>query len=316
VAVTGFDKGDSGDFLGIHNVYPQESSSFVTIMKGCNEHCRYCIVPDVRGPERNRDFLSIEQEVRRLVDSGIKEVTLLGQKVNAYEFKGETFASLLQRLDKNEGLQRLRFTSPHPRHMTSDVTDLYGNLRTLCNSIHLPVQSGSNTTLKRMGRRYTREDYLDIVKRLRDRMPDIAISTDLIIGYPGESEQDFLETLSLIDEVAFSSAFSFKFSPRPGTPAFKLEDDISEAEKSARLDAVHKLVNKYEQRFKQSLLNQTLDVLVESEGRISGQLSGRAGNFQIVNFMHPLPLNQMAKKLVSVKISKIHPNSLEGVAVE
>ncbi|MBN2803579.1 MAG: tRNA (N6-isopentenyl adenosine(37)-C2)-methylthiotransferase MiaB [Deltaproteobacteria bacterium] len=316
IALVGFGDGSDDDFLGLKSIYPSESSALVTIMKGCNEHCRYCIVPSVRGPERNRSIESIEKEVRNLTEQGIKEVTLLGQKVNAYKHEGMIFSDLLIRLDKIEKLERLRFTSPHPRHMTKDVTDLYGQLRTLCGAIHLPAQSGSNNTLKSMGRRYTREEYLDIVERLRKKIPDISISTDLIVGYPGETEEDFKETLSLIKEAGFSSAFSFKFSPRPGTPAFKLDNDVSEDEKSERLSRVHEIISKQEFEFRQSLKGKNLQVLVDGKGRLDSQLSGRGENFQIVNFQHSKSLEEMFGKIVTVEITEVNSNSLLGVAVE
>lgn len=315
IAVTGFSEGNAEDFLSIEHVSENEVSAFVTIMKGCQERCRYCIVPTVRGPERHRGAEQILNEIRHVVSLGVREITLLGQKVNAWQEGERRFFDLLMEIDKVAGLERLRFTSPHPRHMTPEVIDCFGQLRTLCEAIHLPVQAGANTTLKRMGRRYTREDYLNIVERLRKARPDISISTDLIIGYPGETEDDFRETLSLIEEVGFSSAFSFKFSPRPFTPAEKLNDDVPEDVKSARLAAVHELVNAQETAFRNGLRNSELEILVEGEGRMKSQLSGRARNHQIVNFVSAHPLSQMIGKLITVRVTDIHPNSLEGEIV-
>ncbi|MBN2528629.1 MAG: tRNA (N6-isopentenyl adenosine(37)-C2)-methylthiotransferase MiaB [Deltaproteobacteria bacterium] len=315
IAVTGFSEGRAEDFLSIERVAQGEVTAFVTIMKGCQERCKYCIVPTVRGPERHRGAEQILHEIRNLVASGVKEITLLGQKVNAYQADGLRFSDLLKMIDEVAGLERLRFTSPHPRHMTPDVTDCFGQLRTLCEAIHLPVQSGSNATLKRMGRRYTREDYLAVVARLKQACPEISISTDLIIGYPGETEAEFEQTLSLIEEVGYSAAFSFKFSPRPFTPAGKLDDDVSEEEKSRRLANVHALVNQQEKSFRDNLRNSVLEVLVEGEGRMDRQLTGRARNYQIVNFVSAQSINEMVGKLVNVRVTEVHPNSLEGELV-
>lgn len=312
ISLTGFTDGKAEDFLSIKKVAANEVSALVTIMKGCQECCKYCIVPTVRGPERNRPMIQILDEVSDLVSQGVKEITLLGQKVNAYQHEDVNFAQLLGEVDAIKGLERLRFTSPHPRHMTPEVIELFGILPSLCEAIHLPVQAGSNRTLKRMGRRYTREDYLDVVARLRKSCPDIAISTDLIIGYPGETESDFADTLNLIETVGFTSAFSFKYSPRPFTFANKLEDDVDETEKSRRLSLVHEIINRQELQFRQSLQQSIVEVLVEGEGRLENQLSGRARNFQIVNFLSPQPLDTLIGKLVKIKITQVHPNSLEG----
>lgn len=312
ITVTGFSEGRPEDFLSIEHVATNEVSAFVTIMKGCQERCRYCIVPTVRGPERHRGAEQIIAEIEHIISMGVKEITLLGQKVNAWKEGDLVFSDLLKMIDQIQGLERLRFTSPHPRHMTPDVTACFGQLRALCESIHLPVQAGANRTLKRMGRRYTREDYLDVVHRLRESCPDISISTDLIIGYPGETDEDFEATLSLIEEVGFSAAFSFKFSPRPFTPAEKLDDDVPEAVKAERLTRVHSLINAQEVAFREGLRNSEVEVLVEGEGRMENQLTGRARNFQIVNFVSPAGLADMIGKLVNVRITNIHPNSLEG----
>jgi len=251
-------------------------------------------------------------EVRGLVKRGVREVTLLGQKVNAYAAGGVDFAELLRRLDDVDGLLRLRFTSPHPRHMTDDLIGLYGRLRTLCPAIHLPVQAGSDRVLAAMGRRYTRADYLRVVEKLRAREKDMAISTDLIVGFPGESQRDFEQTLSLIGEAGFSSAFSFMYSPRPGTAAWDLHDDVPLVEKERRLAAAHVVIDASERRFRETLPGTRQDVLVEGKGRMPGQLTGRAGNFQIVNFTCDRPFDEVCGRLVPVVVTAINPNSLEG----
>jgi len=310
----GFDAGHPEDFLALSEAVAAPISAFVTVMKGCEERCLYCIVPSVRGPERHRPLDDIEGEVRRLVAGGTQEVTLLGQKVNAWREGEHSFADLLARLDNIEGLLRLRFTSPHPRHMSPEVARAFGSLRTLCEAIHLPAQSGSDRTLKRMRRRYRVDDYLATVTALRAARPDIAISTDLIVGYPGETEEDFAQTLALVEAVRFSGAFSFKYSVRPGTPAEKLGDDVSEAEKASRLSRLHEVVLRHEQAFRAQQLGRTLEVLVEGQGRMPRQWSGRARNNQIVNFTCPSDVCDPALRgqLVRVAITRVNPNSLEG----
>ncbi len=318
LALTGFDRGRPEDFL-IAGPPPsrREATAFVTIMKGCQERCAYCIVPTVRGPERHRPIEDVESEVRDLVSGGVVEVTLLGQKVNAYRSGEAGFADLLRCLDSVEGLERLRFTSPHPRHMTSDVTSSFGKLRSLCESIHLPVQSGSNRILSGMGRRYNVEDYLLVVTRLREACPSIGISTDLIVGYPGETEEDFEETLALIDRVGFCGAFSFKYSPRPGTKAARLDDDVPADEKARRLDAVHERIENLERRWRRSMVGARLEILVASAGRMPGQVSGRARNSQIVNFVPTdgRTIKDLVGHFVEVEVTAAHPHSLEGKPV-
>jgi tRNA-2-methylthio-N6-dimethylallyladenosine synthase len=198
--------------------------------------------------------------------------------------------------------------------MTEELISEFGKLKTLCEAIHIPVQSGSNRILKKMGRRYTRENFLHTVKKLKENCPDIAISTDLIIGYPDETEEDFMQTISLIDEAGFSGAFSFKYSPRPQTPAARRVDNVSPEEKSRRLKLVHDVILKNSSTFTQALLGKELEVLVEGRGRMERQLTGRARNFQIVNFVpdEDKPLDSYMGKLVKVKITGINPNSLEG----
>ncbi len=315
LVLTGFDRGRPEDFLTPGpGTSRREATAFVTIMKGCQERCAYCIVPTVRGPERHRPIEDVESEVRGLVASGVVEVTLLGQKVNAYQSGEVGFAELLRRLDSVEGLERLRFTSPHPRHMTPDVTSSFGRLRSLCESIHLPVQSGSSRILSRMGRRYNVEDYLLVVSKLREACPAIGISTDLIVGYPGETNEDFAETLALIDRVGFSGAFSFKYSPRPGTRAASLDDDVPQDEKVRRLDAVHERIENLERRWRGSMVGTKLEVLVTNEGRMPGQVSGRARNSQIVNFVPTdgSTIDDLVGRLVEVEVTAAHSHSLEG----
>jgi tRNA-2-methylthio-N6-dimethylallyladenosine synthase len=316
-AITGFDAGEPGDFLVADAALGNDSpTAFVTVMKGCDERCAYCIVPTVRGPERCRPADDIVDEVRALTASGVREVTLLGQKVNAYRHGSTDFVALLKRLDATPGLERLRFVSPHPRHMEPALTSLFGRLRTLCESIHLPLQAGASSVLGRMRRRYSADEYLDVVERLRRDCPEIAITTDVIVGYPGETVAEFDETLQIIDRARFNGAFSFKYSPRPGTPAAALADDVPQEEKARRLVLVHERIGGLEREWRSSLLGRVLEVLVAHEGRLDGQIGGRARNGQIVNFLAPggEGLPHFRGVLVEVKVTAIHPHSLEGDA--
>jgi tRNA-2-methylthio-N6-dimethylallyladenosine synthase len=316
---TGFDQGLSTDFLPTTSGQGDRPvSEFVTIAKGCDERCNYCIVPSVRGPERFRRPREVTSEVTILVDEGVREVTLLGQKVNAYESGGTSFAELLGRLDDIEGLARLRFTSPHPRHMSDELIAAFGQLRTLCEYIHLPVQSGSDRVLKKMGRRYTIGLYKEIVAKLRESCPQILISTDIIVGFPGETETDFQETLDLLEAIRFSGAFSFKFSPRPGTPAASLPDEIPQEEKVRRLAAAHEIIDRIEGETRLNMVGKTFEVLVAGHGRNPGQLTGRARNHQIINFLPEkgVKISATRGRLVNVEVTKALPHSLEGVPAD
>ncbi len=314
-AIIGFDQGLDGDFL-MTRVPGAKSdvSAFVTVMKGCSERCHYCIVPTVRGPERFRGADDIISEVRLLVGNGTKEIMLLGQKVNAYSGGELSFAGLLERLDGISGLERIRFTSPHPRHMTDELIGCFGTLRTLCESIHLPVQSGSDKTLKHMGRRYTAGFYREVTQKLKAACPQILISTDFIVGYPGETEADFEETIRLIKDVRFAGVFSFKYSPRPHTVAAELTDDVSPEEKARRLARLHDVIGKVELEIKTSLVGTTHQVLVEGEGRNPGQMTGRARNNQIINFIPSggAKLTCGIGQLADVQVVRVLPHSLEG----
>ena len=313
---TGFDKGNPEDFL---TSYPGEESSpasqFLTIMKGCSQRCTYCIVPSVRGPERDRDVDGILKDAQNLVDAGAKELVLLGQKVNGYKKEGITFPKLLSILNDIDGLERLRFTSPHPMHMTDELIQAFADLDTLCESIHLPVQAGSDAVLAKMRRRYTRAEYIDIAQRLKSTSPGFLISTDLIVGFPGETDADFEATLDLCEIVRFSGAFSFKYSPRPGTVAAeKMRDDVKDEEKSRRLSRLHETIERIEREIRNHLVGQTHEILVEGEARMPGQLTGRTRNNQIVNVKYPKDaiLREWQGQLVRVSITKAMPHSLEG----
>ena len=315
--IIGFDEGLEGDFLT--TTVPgtrSDATAFVTVMKGCSEKCNYCIVPTVRGPERFRPAGDIVSEVELLVENGTKEIMLLGQKVNVYSEGDLSFAGLLRRLDGISGLERIRFTSPHPRHMTDDLIACFGSMRTLCESIHLPVQSGSEKTLRSMGRRYTADFYREVTDKLKSACPEILISTDFIVGYPGETEADFEETIRLIEDVRFAGVFSFKYSARPQTVAAELVDDVTEEEKARRLARLHDVTGNVEREIKQRLVGTNHQVLVEGNGRNPGQLTGRARNNQIINFIPSsgAKLNSEGGvgQLIDVQVVRVLPHSLEG----
>ena len=318
--LTGFDKGLPEDFLSSHPVIDQNRpSQFLTIMKGCSQRCTYCIVPSVRGPERDRDVDSILKDAESLVAAGAKELVLLGQKVNGYKKDGITFSRLLSMLNDIDGLERLRFTSPHPMHMSDALIEAFAALNTLCESLHLPVQAGSNDVLARMKRRYTREEYIDVARRLKQAVPGFQISTDLIVGFPGETEAQFEETLTLSETVRFSGAFSFKYSPRPGTvAATQMADDVPETEKSKRLDRLHQVIDRIEGEIKEEMVGQIHEILVEGPAKLPGQLTGRARNNQIINVNIPdsTILKKWIGKLIRVRIEKAMPHSLEGTIKE
>lgn len=214
------------------------ASAHITIMRGCNKRCTYCIVPLVRGVERSREAAEVEAEVEKAVAAGVKEVCLLGQTVNSYRTGKDDFASLLRRLQGVSGLERIRFTSPHPRHFDSPTIRAMAECDKVCRHVHLPLQSGSNALLKKMRRQYTRERFLEIVAEMRERIPGIGITTDIITGFVGETARDFEDTLAMLETVRFDAAFTFSYSPREGTPAFLEPEDLTEAEKQERLEAV------------------------------------------------------------------------------
>jgi tRNA-2-methylthio-N6-dimethylallyladenosine synthase len=230
-----FDRGRPEDFASPPvRTGRAAASAYVTVMKGCNGACSFCIVPSLRGPERCRPAGDVVRDVRSLVAAGAREVTLLGQTVNSWSAAGQSFADLLAMVDAVEGLERIRYTSPYPGYVTMDLARAHGNLASLCEHMHLPVQSGSDRVLGRMNRGYSAGDYLRAVDLLRSRRPDLALSTDMIVGFPGETDEDFERTLDLVRRVGFDTMFSFKYSPRPGTPAADWADDVPAGVKQAR----------------------------------------------------------------------------------
>jgi tRNA-2-methylthio-N6-dimethylallyladenosine synthase len=288
----------------------------VTISEGCNRQCSFCIVPLARGKERVRESASILREVEALVANGFIEVILLGQTVNSYvDRTGEKlgFAQLLKQMASIPGLKRIRFTSPHPSDFTDELLDVMTSCPQVCNHIHLPVQSGSSRVLKAMRRGYTRERYLDIIRKIHNSSRAIAISTDIIVGFPGETEGDFRDTLSLLDEVQYDSAFSFKYSPRPNTAALSLSDEISEEEKGRRLKILQDKQRRIQARINSVYVGKVLEVLVEDRARSRYRLSGRATNNKIVNFDGP---ENLMGHIVCVEINGFTPNSLKGIWIQ
>ncbi len=287
--------------------------AYLTIMEGCNHVCSFCVVPRTRGPEVCRSLSDIVSEARELIGRGYAEIMLLGQTVNAWRMDGADFADLLGALDALPGLQRLRFTTSHPEHVTERLAGAFGSLRTLCPYLHLPVQSGSDRILAAMRRGYTRQGYLEKIRLLRDRRPDLALSTDVIVGYPTESEEDFQATVSLLDAVKFDTLFSFSYSARPGTTAFFATDDVPSAEKRRRL----RLVNERQQRQQKvalaALVGSRQQVTIDSVSpEDEGRIAGRTPHFRIVHLAAP---SGWMGKTIEVEIEAAGANSLMGRAV-
>jgi len=288
--------------------------AWVTIIEGCNEFCSFCVVPYTRGHERMRPAADILAEVREAARGGRVEVQLLGQIVNHYQapdVPGCDFADLLERVSAVEGIARVRFASPHPRHVTPRLIAAIRDLPKVCKHLHMPVQSGSNEILKAMRRRYTREEYLDLVAGLRQEVPGIALSTDMIVGFPGETDRDFELTLDLVREVRFHSMYSFKYSPRPNTLADKrMPDDVLEAEKSRRILALQDLQRQIQIGWHERALGTVEDVLVDSVSRRrSWEVAGRTSGNTVVNFPGP---SEWIGRLMPVRLTGYGPNSLRG----
>jgi tRNA-2-methylthio-N6-dimethylallyladenosine synthase len=291
--------------------------AWVTIIEGCNEFCAFCVVPYTRGHERMRPVAVILAEVEAAVRSGRHEIQLLGQIVNHYQAPDDPacdFASLLRRVSAVPGVWRVRFASPHPRHVNQRLIDVLRDVPEVCRHLHMPVQSGSNRILGLMRRRYTREFYLDLVERLRRDVPGIALSTDVIVGFPTEREADFDETLDLVRRARYHSMFSFKYSPRPNTLALKrLPDDVSEADKTRRIMALQALQRDIQGQWFESAVGHVEGVLVDGVSRRRGaELTGRTSGNTVVNFPGP---SDWIGRLVGVRITGAAPNSLRGEVV-
>jgi tRNA-2-methylthio-N6-dimethylallyladenosine synthase len=291
--------------------------AYVTIIEGCNEFCSFCVVPYTRGHERMRRVADILADARLAVATGAREVQLLGQIVNHYQAPDDAscdFAALLERLNGVEGLERIRFASPHPRHVTARMIGAMRDLPKVCRHLHLPVQSGSTRVLAAMRRRHTREEYLALVDRVRDAMPDIALSTDMIVGFPGETDADFEETLSLVRSVRYHSMFSFKYSPRPNTLALqRLGDDVTEEEKTRRIVLLQALQKDVQGELFQASVGRVETVLIDSRSRRRPwELSGRTSGNTVVNLSGD---PSWIGRIMPVRITRANPNSVRGEAL-
>ena len=283
----------------------REFQAWVQISVGCNCVCAYCIVPSTRGREVSRPAKELVEEVKRLADEGVKEVTLLGQNVNSYGRdlpKGQktTFAELLAMIDAIDGIERIRYTSPHPKDMREDVIRAHAELPSLCEHIHLPLQSGSSRILKRMRRTYNRERYLERVALIREHVPDCAITTDIIVGFPGETEEDFEQTLEVVDQVGYDGAFTFIFSPRRGTEAAEMEDQVPHRVKRERMERLVELVQRRARERAQRFVGRTMEVLVEGPSRTDpAKLRGRTRHNKVVNFTGLASPGEMAQVTIT-----------------
>ncbi|MDE3017117.1 MAG: tRNA (N6-isopentenyl adenosine(37)-C2)-methylthiotransferase MiaB [Pseudomonadota bacterium] len=292
---------------------PQGVSAFLSVQEGCDKFCSFCVVPYTRGAEYSRPLAAIEQEARRLVDQGALEITLLGQNVNAYhgDNGGSTasLADVIARLAAIHGLERIRYTTSHPRDMSDDLIAIHGTEPKLMPFLHLPVQSGSDAILKKMNRKHTAEFYLDIIARLRASRPDIAFSSDFIVGFPGETEKDFEDTLTLVEQVKYAQAYSFKYSPRPGTPAAG-DEQIAEDVKDGRLQRLQALLRMQQTAFNESSVGKTMQALLDRDGKLEGQLLGKSPYMQSV---HVRDAENLRGQLVDVAVTGAYLNSLAAV---
>ncbi len=292
------------------------TSAHITIMRGCNKRCTYCIVPTVRGVERSRSAAEVIAETRHIVSQGVREICLLGQTVNSYRDDGPdgkvSFADLLRRLQEVDGLRRIRFTSPHPRHFDSDTIRAIAECDKVCNHVHMPLQSGSNSLLKKMRRQYTRERYLEIVEELRATLPGVAITTDIIAGFVGETEEDFEDTLSLMRAVRFDHAYMFSYSPREGTPSFDEVETLSAADKQLRLERVIELQMTHTEERLDALVGRTEEILIESpSSRDATEWVGKTGDFKKVIVPYAPGVEKGA--LVNARIRERRGLTLRGI---
>ena len=291
---------------------------YITIIEGCDKFCAYCVVPYTRGKERSRTSASVLEEARQLVDLGYTEIQLLGQNVNSYRDPSgiKTFAELLVAVASVAGIRRVRFTTSHPRDFGRDIIEAIDAVPALCDHVHLPVQSGSTRVLDAMSRLYTREQYLERIGWIQGARRDISLTSDLIVGFPGETEREFEETLSLLDVVGYDSVFTFKYSARPNTPALKLEDAISDEEKALRLAALNAKQKQIGARRNQRHVGQVLEAMVEGKNAARGQWVGRTSQIKVLNFTAPEGVEPATGSYVPVRVTGSFPNSLVGEMVQ
>lgn len=291
---------------------PRNVTAFLTVQEGCDKFCTFCVVPYTRGSEVSRPLTQLLAEARKLVDSGVRELTLLGQNVNAWHGEDEKgraigLGDLLYRLADIPGLARLRYTTSHPRDMDDRLIEAHRDLRILMPYLHLPVQSGSDRILKAMNRRHKASEYVALIERIRSVRPDIALSGDFIVGFPGETDEDFEDTMKLVREVNYAQAYSFKYSTRPGTPGADLPDHLPEDVKGERLARLQALLLEQQQAFMHSKVGQTMELLLEKPGRMPGQLIGRSPWLQSVNVD---AISSQIGDIINVRINAVGPNSL------
>ncbi|QSH41647.1 tRNA (N6-isopentenyl adenosine(37)-C2)-methylthiotransferase MiaB [Lentisphaerota bacterium ZTH] len=311
--------------MGSHYQMPDSKpcQAFIAVTRGCNRFCSYCIVPHVRGREISREIHDVVEEAKELVASGIKEIMLLGQNVAAYGLNGDTkpppeghspFADLLRELNSIDGLERIRFTSPYPSYFNDKLIDAIAELPKVCHNVHLPLQSGSDRILKKMNRQYTAEQYLEIACKMKQRIPDITFSTDVIVGFPGSTEEDFIKTRNIMNNVGFDNAFIFKFSPREGTPAALMEDQVPQEEKERRNQILLQDLEKRTAEHNLKLVGTVQEVLVEGPSRRNAdRWSGKTSTAKVVMF--PPDSTTERGKLVKVKIARCTAVSLFGELV-
>ncbi len=310
---TDFPEEDKFDFLPEAPKAKRAPAAFLTVQEGCDKFCAFCVVPYTRGAEVSRPAERLLAEARDLVSRGVVEITLLGQNVNAYHGQGPdgsewSLARLVRALTDVDGLERIRYTTSHPNDMTDDLIAAHGEIEKLMPYLHLPVQAGSDKVLKAMNRKHTAESYLRLIERIRAARPDIALSGDFIVGFPGETEADFEDTMTIVRETNYASAFSFKYSPRPGTPAAEAEQ-VAEDVKSERLQRLQALLGEQQAAFQQSCVGRALPVLIEKPGRNAGQMVGRSPYLQAVHLDADPALKG---EIVEVRIEEAKPNSLAG----
>ena len=290
---------------------------YITIIEGCDKFCAYCVVPYTRGKERSRTSASVLEEARRIADLGYTEIQLLGQNVNSFKDpEGKlSFAELLAAVGQVPGIRRVRFTTSHPRDFTKDIVDVIDAVPTLCDHVHLPVQSGSSRVLKAMAREYTRDWYLERISWIKSSRRPISLSTDIIVGFPGETPDDFIQTMDLLAEVQYDCVFGFKYSPRPNTPALVMIDSIPETEKAHRLQVLLDRQREIQRANYSRHLGEIMEVMVEGNNPARAQVNGRSTQNKPVNFTWPSPIAPAPGSYVQVRITAAHPNSLVGEAV-
>ncbi len=314
--VTGLDKDTDETFETEITRRDNPFRAYLTIIEGCDKACSYCVVPFTRGPERSRSSASILEEVRRLADTGYTEIQLLGQTVNSYRDPSPrriSFAELLAAVAAVSGVRRVRFTTSHPRDFGRDIVDAIDSIPALCDHVHLPVQSGSTRVLRAMQRTYTREEYLEKISMIRSARRAICVTSDIIVGFPGESEQDFEETMTLLDAAQYDGLFSFQYSPRPNTSAAHMPNVVPDEEQGRRLIALQKRQRDIQTAHNETLIGQTYEVLVDGASRRAGQWAGRTSGNRVLNFTSPR--SDLLGQYIQVRVTHAGPNSLAGEQV-